>query len=204
MAAIDLYLDPVCPFGWVAAQWLLDAANEHRTPVTLRQMSLAVLNDGNDVDSHHRPMIDRSRRLGRLFAAVTDQHGPDGFARLYRAFGASAHDQREEVTLAAIADILQSLGMDRSLADTLDASELDQAVADAHEVSQQVLGGRGGSPIIAIDGHGFFGPVLTRIPDVEKGAALLDALIIAARTPEFAALQRPYSGPPTTEREQGT
>lgn len=78
MAAIDLYLDPVCPFGWVAAQWLLDAANEHRTPVTLRQMSLAVLNDGNDVDSHHRPMIDRSRRLGRLFAAVTDQHGPDG------------------------------------------------------------------------------------------------------------------------------
>lgn len=67
-----------------------------------------------------------------------------------------------------------------------------------------MLGGRGGSPIIAIDGHGFFGPVLTRIPDVEKGAALLDALIIAARTPEFAALQRPYSGPPTTEREQGT
>jgi hypothetical protein len=66
------------------------------------------------------------------------------------------------------------------------------------------LGGRGGSPIIAFDGQGFFGPVLTRIPDPEHGAALLDALITAAGTPGFAALQRPYSGPPVTtdEREE--
>lgn len=66
MAAIDLYVDPVCPFGWVTAQWLLDAARDTGRQVALRQMSLAVLNEGTAVDAGHQPMIDRSRRLGRL------------------------------------------------------------------------------------------------------------------------------------------
>jgi predicted DsbA family dithiol-disulfide isomerase len=73
MAAIDLYVDPVCPFGWVSAQWLLDAARQTGRQVTLRQMRLAVLNEGADLDARHQPMINRSRQLGRLFAAVGDR-----------------------------------------------------------------------------------------------------------------------------------
>ncbi|MEV2226906.1 DsbA family protein [Nocardia vinacea] len=199
MVAIDLYIDPVCPFGWVSAQWLLDAARETNRLVTLRQMSLAVLNEGADIDTRHQSMIDRSRRLGRLFTAVTEQYEPEGFTRLYRAVGTSIHVRREEITPEAITDMLLALGMDRSLAKTLDDNELDEAVARAHDASQQALGGRGGSPIIAINGHAFFGPVLTRVPDRKQGAALLDALIAVAGTPGFAVLQRPYSGPPVTD-----
>lgn len=58
--------------------------------------------------------------------------------------------------------------MDRSLTNTLDDNDLDEAVARAHDASQQALGGRGGSPIIAIDGHAFFGPVLTRVPSESR------------------------------------
>nr|WP_280241133.1 hypothetical protein [Nocardia abscessus] len=78
MADIDLYVDPVCPFAWVAAQWLLDsAADEHA--VTLRQMSLAVLNGDHDVDADHAPMIVRSRRLGRVFAAAVQRYSQTAF-----------------------------------------------------------------------------------------------------------------------------
>ncbi|WP_435832953.1 hypothetical protein [Nocardia vinacea] len=42
-----------------------------------------------------------------------------------------------------------------------------------------------------MNGHAFFGRVLTRVPDRKQGSALLDALTTVSATPGFAALQRP-------------
>ncbi|WP_227999598.1 mycothiol-dependent nitroreductase Rv2466c family protein [Nocardia australiensis] len=198
MTAIELYLDPVCPFGWVSAQWLLGAGSGTDSQITLRQMSLAVLNEGHDVDAGHRPMIDRSRRVGRLFAAVADRHGAEGFTALYQEFGVSTHVRGNPMTGEALTTTLAALGMDPALAKAAEDSGLDPMVARAHLASQQALGGRGGCPIVAVDGRGFVGPVLTEIPAAEGGADLLGALITMASTPGFAALQRPYSGPPAT------
>ncbi|APE36389.1 disulfide bond formation protein DsbA [Nocardia mangyaensis] len=89
MAEIDLYVDPVCPFAWVTSRWLLAAAEGSPHTVRLRQMSLAVLNDDHDVDADHQPMIERSRRLGRVFTAATATAGHDAFARLYDTLGGS-------------------------------------------------------------------------------------------------------------------
>jgi hypothetical protein len=199
VADVDLYIDPVCPFSWVTSRWLLDAARTTHTRVTLRQMSLAVLNEGNHVDAQQQRMIERSRRLGRLFAAVVDRDGPDAFARLYGAVGTFIHVRRQELNQSVISGILADNGFDGSLSEALDDSGFDEATRYAHQASQDALGGRAGSPIIAVDGHGFFGPVLTRIPGREDGIALLDAVLTAARTPAFAVLQRPYQGPPTIE-----
>ena len=63
MADVVLYLDPVCPFSWVTARWLLDAAQSTHTPVAPRQMSLAVLNEGQDGDAKQQHMMERSTRL---------------------------------------------------------------------------------------------------------------------------------------------
>jgi hypothetical protein len=52
---------------------------------------------------------------------------------------------------------------------------------------------------VVIDGHGFNGPVLTESPTAHHGPVLLDALVTAATTPGFAALYRPYQGPPAIE-----
>ncbi|ORW11399.1 DsbA family protein [Mycobacterium kyorinense] len=196
MADVDLYLDPVCPFSWVTSRWLLDAAHPTDTPVTLRQMSLAVLNDGNDVGAQQQRMIDRSRRLGRLFAAVADRHGHDAFSRLYDAIGTRVHVRREEITPSMISETLADNGFDRLLSKALDDNTFDEAVRHLHQASQDALGGRAGSPIVVVDGHGFFGPVLTRIPSEQDGLRLLDAVLTAATVPGFAVLQRPYQGPP--------
>lgn len=199
MADVDLYLDAVCPFSWVTSRWLLDAAHATHTPVTLRQMSLAVLNEGNDIGAQQQPMIDRSRRLGRLFAAIAGRHGPDAFTRLYNAVGTRIHVRREEITPGAISEILADNGFDASLSEALDDSAFDEATRRAHQASQDALGGTAGSPIIAVDGHAFFGPVLTQIPSQQDGLRLLNAVLTAADIPGFAALQRPYHGPPTIE-----
>ncbi|MGB8388027.1 DsbA family protein [Mycobacterium sp.] len=199
MADVDLYLDPICPFSWVAWRWLADAAHITHTPVTLRQMSLAVLNEGKDLNENQQRMMDRSRRLGRLFAAVATEHGPDAFAHLYDSVGTRMHVRREEVTPDVIREVLVENRLEESFAAALDDSEFDRVVRQAHQTSQDVLGGSAGSPIIAVDGHAFFGPVMTRIPTKDDGVRLLEAVLTAASIPEFAVLQRPYQGPPILE-----
>ncbi|MEU5760103.1 disulfide bond formation protein DsbA [Nocardia sp. NPDC047648] len=195
MADIDLYVDPVCPFAWVAAQWLLDSAGADHV-VTLRQMSLAVLNGDRDVDADHAPMMTRSRRIGRVFAAAVEQDGQAAFAPLYLALGLRLHVRAQHVD-DAVATALDATGRDRTLLESLDDARYDAAVARAHHASQTALGGSGGSPIISIDGHAFGGPVLTEPPPARHAPELLDAIVTAATTPGFAALQRPYQGPPT-------
>ena len=194
MAEIDLYVDPVCPFTWVTTRWLLDNSDEHT--VVLRQMSLAVLN-GEDADAGDDPMLVRSRRFGRVFAAVTRRGGNAAFASLYLALGPLLHPRTQDTDDdAAVGAALEASGVDAGVIDALDDSRYDSDIGRAHDASQAALGGSGGSPIISIDGHSFNGPVLTTPPPPGEAAALLRAIITAATTPGFAALQRPYSGPP--------
>lgn len=159
-------------------------------------MSLAILNEGEDADEAHQRMFERSRRLGRLFAAVTDRHGPEAFARLYEPIGTRLHVEKEEVTPGFVADVLSDLGLEDSLSNALDEnkydSKYDEAVRRAHAASQDALGDEAGSPIIAIDGRAFFGPVLTDLPEPDDRVVLLDAVVSAAGVPAFAVLQRPH------------
>lgn len=196
MAEIDLYVDPVCPFAFVSARWLLDSAGDAHT-VTLRQMSLATLHDDDADEAGQDPMIVRSRRFGRMFAAVDRHHGHEAFAPLFLALGTRLHPRGPQtVDEAAAAAALAETGIDLTMLAALEDAAFDAEVAAAHRQSQTALGGRGGSPIIAVDGHGFSGPVLTAPPPQHRAADLLDALITAATTPGFAALNRPYQGPP--------
>lgn len=198
MTSIDLYVDPICPFAWVTSRWLLDAATAIGRGVALRQMSLAVLNEGRDLAPAQRAKLDWSRRLGRVCAAATDKGGPGAFGHLYEALGARIHDGDEDLADSVVKEALAATSSSPALVDALDDPTWDEVVAAAHQCSQDALGGSGGSPIIAIDGRGFLGPVLMDLPERDAGIALLDAVVTAVSTPEFAVLQRPYHGAPST------
>ena len=198
MTSIDLYVDPVCPFAWVTSRWLLDAAATTGRSVILRQMSLAVLNEGRDVAPAQRAKLEWSRRVGRVFAAATDKGGPGAFGDLYEALGALVHNGAGDVADSLVKEALAATSSSPELVDALDDPAWDDSVRAAHQRSQDALGGSGGSPIIAVDGRGFFGPVLTGLPARDAGIALLDAVVTAASMSEFAVLQRPYQGPPST------
>jgi hypothetical protein len=198
MTSIDLYVDPVCPFAWVTSRWLLDAATTTGRSVILRQMSLAVLNEGRDVAPAQRAKLEWSRRVGRVFAAATDEDGSGAFGDLYEALGAVVHNGAGDVADSLVKEALAATSSSPELVYALDDPAWDDSVRAAHQRSQDALGGSGGSPIIAVDGRGFFGPVLTGLPARDAGIALLDAVVTAASMPEFAVLQRPYQGPPST------
>nr|WP_307851939.1 hypothetical protein [Williamsia sp. CHRR-6] len=163
----------------------------------LRQMSLVVLNaeaiaagDMNPVMAHHMAV---SRAGGRLLAAAP----ADSFADLYAALGRRIHRDHADVTLDVARAALAECGLDPPLADAIDDPALDEAVAGAHAVAVAAYGEPSGTPLVAIDGRTFFGPVITEIPTGDAADDLLDAVAVLARTPAFAQLQRPRSGPPT-------
>ncbi|MCK5751224.1 MAG: hypothetical protein KAH46_00800, partial [Mycobacterium sp.] len=88
------------------------------------------------------------------------------------------------------------------LAAVIDDPAHDAAVADAHAAAVAAYGEPSGTPLVTVDGRTFFGPVITEIPTGQAADDLLEALAVVARTPAFAQLQRPRSGPPTLTTAQ--
>lgn len=141
--------------------------------------------------------IYRSRRVGRVFAVAAGRHGGSAFTPLYLALGTRLHPRGPHTDDDRVVEAaLTAAGLESGLVAAFDDHALDPAVSAAHRASQDAVGGRAGSPVIVVDGHGFFGPVLTAPPPPDRADDLLTALVTAATTPGFAALTRPYQGPP--------
>ncbi len=196
MTTIECYIDPACPFAWATSRWLTDVAGRRGMPLEFKQMSLAVLNADREMTGAHADRMVTSRRAGRLLAAVADASEEASISAIYTALGRRLHCNGEELSPELAADALVEAGLDPALADALDDPRFDDAVSRAHELSQKSLGSVGGSPITVIDGHAFFGPVLTEVPTGADADKLFDGLLAIADTPAFAQLERPRVGPP--------
>ncbi|QLL07710.1 DsbA family protein [Mycobacterium vicinigordonae] len=188
---VTLWLDPVCPFSWNTARWLARVAERADFEIDWRLMNLAILNEGRELPTPQRARMRDSVRVGRLMAAVRAELGAKGLAVAYFSFGQRYFDQSALVSEELAGHLLRDAGVQRTSVDACSDMTLDMAVRQAHQASQDALGGAGGSPILSIDGKTLFGPVLTSAPTLETGQALFDALTILAATPEFIQVQRP-------------
>jgi hypothetical protein len=188
---VTLWLDPVCPFSWNTARWLRAVAEKTGLVVDWQLMSLAILNEGRELPPAQQAHMRDSRQVGRLMAAIAPERGTAGWTAAYFAFGERYFDRSEPVDDSLVAHVLTTVGVrDSSAAPSTDAS-LDELVRHSHQAGQDALGETGGSPILRIGGHAFFGPVLTALPDAETATALFDAVATLAAVPQFAQLQRP-------------
>lgn len=198
MTNVDCYVDPACPFAWATSRWLVGVSERRDVDVTLKQMSLAVLNAGRELETAQVERMDLSLRGGRLLAAAGDSH----FAGLYSELGSRIHFQGSDLDLEVAQAALAECGLNSELAAAMDDPTYDRVVRAAHEASQQVLGERSGSPIVSFDGHAFFGPVLTAIPEAAAADQLFNAALVLGHSDMFSQLQRPRNGPPTfTQRD---
>lgn len=188
---VTLWLDPVCPFSWHTARWLRAVAEKTGMAVDWQLMSLAALNEGRELPPPQQARMRDSRQVGRLMAAIAREQGAVGWADAYFAFGERYFDRSEPLDDSLIAHVLTAVGVHDSTPAAIADESFDEVVRQAHQAGQDALGETGGSPILRIDGHAFFGPVLTAVPDPAASIALFDAVATLAATAEFSQLQRP-------------
>ena len=188
---VTLWLDPVCPFSWNTARWLRAVAEKTGLTIEWQLMSLAVLNEGQELPPAQQARMRDSQQIGRLMAAIAREHASAGWTAAYFAFGERYFDRSEPVDANLVAHVLMTVGARGATTAAVSDASLDDFVRHQHQAGQDALGDTGGSPILRIDEHTFFGPVLTALPDAEATTALFDAVATLAATPQFTQLQRP-------------
>jgi hypothetical protein len=189
--AVTLWLDPVCPFTWNTARWLQAAADAGGVDIDWRLLSLAVLNECRDMPEHLQQRMRDSRRVGRLMTAILRDLGAAAFVDAYFAFGAWHFDQGAAVDEELAGKVLAAAGAVRIGPAVLEDSSLDDLVARSHQAGQDAYGGTGGSPMLTVGGHTFFGPVFTDPPEPRAAAETFAALATLAGMEQFTQLERP-------------
>jgi 2-hydroxychromene-2-carboxylate isomerase len=196
IAAVDFWFDPACPWTWITSRWLVVAAEERDFAVTWRPYSLKFKN-GDGVPEQYRESVEESHRALRVIARLAAEAGNDAVDAFYterghRFFGGDG-------TFPDLAEVLEAAGLDPAFAASADDPAYDAAIQASMDHAHALAGDSNGSPILAVrgTGRGFFGPVLTAVPDTKASAQLWDALETLFTIPEVHELKRDRAVPPT-------
>jgi len=175
----------------VTARWVVDEVRPHRgLEVTWQPISLYFKNQPEPGSEYHDPVW-RTHRLLRVLESVRAAGGD--VERLYLEYGRRIHHERELEFDPA--DALEAAGLDRDHAEAFDDESWDAEIRRRMDIGLALCGDDVGTPIIAMDDKrgeraGYFGPVITRVPDTETSLELWDALRTMVSVPGFWELKR--------------
>ena len=210
LARVDIYVDPVCPFAWLASRWLLEVERYRDIDLRFHLMSLWMLNEGRELPASYRLLLDRSPGPGRVVAAAVQQNGESILRVLYLAMAAAIFHpdnydivnhprdhpaQWTEMIGVAVAAALDRVGLPADLANAATSTSYDSAVRASHDAGIRPVGTDVGTPAIHLDGIAFFGPVLTSVPRGRDAVRMFDGARLLAGCPRFFELKRTLIGP---------
>ncbi|GGI41628.1 DSBA oxidoreductase [Cnuibacter physcomitrellae] len=188
--AVEFWFDPSCPWAWMTSRWVDEVAPHRDLDVTWNIMSLAVLNEDKDVSESYRAFFPRALRYTRLVAAAKELHGQQIVKPLYDALGTRIHPGGSTDADAVIAGALEEVGLPADFARYADTDEYDEPMRASHFAAIERVGNDVGTPVIAVNGTAFFGPVISPTPRGEQALTLWDGVVAAASFDGFFELKR--------------
>ena len=192
----------------MTARWVVDEVAPARDlKVTWQPISLFFKNEPDEGSDYFAPVW-FSHRLLRVLESVRAGDGDGDVERLYLEYGRRIHHERDRDF--DVADALRAVGLDVEHAKAFDDDVWDAQIRTRMDLGLALCGDDVGTPIIALDDKhgnraGYFGPVITRVPDTETSLELWDALRTMISVPGFwevkrTRTERPEFGDPPTIR----
>ena len=199
MTDLEFFWDPVCPWSWVAAEWVREVQRQRALHVAWRPLSLRLLNEGTidyATDELHDRVHTAGLRLLRVANILRRCGESNRLGEYYEIVGRRIHvEGRGQVfeEVAGIADVLGHMGLSGDLAVAATDIRGDEDLRSEVRLARGRLGDGFGVPVLTFsppDGPSFFGPVISQIPRGPRAAALWDLVSELARWPGFAELKR--------------
>lgn len=187
--SVEFFFDPGCPFTWRTSRWLTDVEEAGEAEVTWRLMSLSVLNEGREIPEQYAGVMRQGVRVLRALDAAGEVGGNAAVAALYTAIGTRMHDEDVPFSDGVVAACVAETGLPDSVAEALDEPARDAAVRSSHDRAQSLVGDDAGSPVLALEGRGFFGPVVVPVPKGEEALDLFRGVRLLAGVPAFSELK---------------
>jgi predicted DsbA family dithiol-disulfide isomerase len=191
--AVEFWVDPICPWCWVTANWIVrEVAPRRELDVTWQPISLLFKNNP-DPESPYYASSAASHRMLRVMEAIRATHGDQAVFNWYWQCGTRIHHDQDKSFV--LADALAHIGLERELALAADDESWDVELRRRMDLGLELVGNEVGTPIIAFtctDGtkRGIFGPVLTRVPPTETALEVWDAMAALTRLDGFWELKR--------------
>jgi 2-hydroxychromene-2-carboxylate isomerase len=187
---VEFWFDPSCPWAWMTSRWVDEVSNYRELDVTWKIMSLTVLNENNEVSESYSAFFPRALRYTRLVTAVKELHGQAFVKPLYDALGTRIHPGRSKNPDEVIPAALEEVGLPAELARYSEGDEYDEQMRASHFDGINRVGQDVGTPVIAVNGVAFFGPVISPAPKGEQAVALWDGTVAVASYPGFFEIKR--------------
>ena len=180
----------------MTSRWMTEVSQIRDVEVTWHPFSLAILNEGKDLDPGYRKHIDDSVGPARVAMAVREEAGQEKVKAFYDAVGTAIHpentgeeDDRQRYR-KAIDKALAEVGLPAELGEYADQDVYDEKLRESNARALGLVGDDVGVPIISIDGTAFFGPVMSPAPKGEEAARVWDGAVALASYPGFFELKR--------------
>ena len=186
----EFWFDPLCPWAWMTSRWMMEVEKVRSVDVTWSVMSLSVLNDGRELPPDYRAMLDAGWGPVRVLVAAREAHGDEVLKPLYDAMGERIHHRGERDLDAVVAGALEDVGLPADLAAAAHTEHHDDALRASHRRAIDLVGDDVGTPVVAVGGVAFFGPVVSPAPKGEAAGRLWDGCVLVAGTDGFFELKR--------------
>ncbi len=197
--------DVICPFAWQTSRWIKEVEKVRDIEVEWVPMSLAVLNDGRDLDEGYMEGMKAAWGPARVFAKVKLE-APEKVGDLYTVMGTLIHADGEggKKGFGAYDDVikraLDQVGLDASYAEVANTEDVDTELRKFHEDTMKPVGDEVGTPVLHLGDTAFFGPVITRVPEGEEAGEIFDAAVRLAEYPYFFEVKRSRTEMPQVKK----
>ena len=186
----EFWFDPVCPWAFITSRWILEVAKVREIEITWNIFSLPHLNKDREMPEKYKAIFANSWSCARIIKSVEKDFGKEKTLPLYTAISTRIHVLKEAVSKDLLSDSLKEVGLDTRYLAEMENSDWDKQIIESHERGIKLVGDDVGTPIIAINGIGFFGPVISPAPKGEEAGKLWDGVVLSASYPGFFEIKR--------------